>query len=147
MPKDQGAYGSGPGGGLGTPHGKIMSPQGPCGYEADPNGGDSVKGGVDYPPFGSHKETQSIFGTVTFDGQKANQDATGDIVTPMSTSSAAMPGLSGSSGTGPKVEGGISTPWGHGTAGANGSSTNGSGGSSPNPTSGMGAAGTKDGRY
>ena len=140
MDSNYGSSGSGSGGGLGTPHGKIMSPQEPCPYTAEPNGGPSIKGGDPTSPFGQHKETPNQLMGVSRDGLAANSSASGSIVTPMSTSSASMPGLSGSAGTGPKGEGGISTPWGHGTSGWNGSSTNGLGGSTPTPTSGMGGS-------
>lgn len=142
MPENQGAYGSGPGGGLGVKHGEIASPQGPCGYDAEPNGGKSLKGGDPTGRWAEHKETPNMMMGVSRDGLAANPSAGGDIITPMSTSKSEMPGLSGSSGTGPTGAAKISSPWGHGTAGWEGSSTNGGGkGSQPSTSAGMGGTG------
>lgn len=111
------AYGSG-GPGLGTMHGKIGSPQEPCGYEITPNGGGSQKGGEPNGPFGSHKETPNEMMGVARDSMSGapqqgfgNLGSGGGISTPMDTSTA-MPGLSGqSSGTGPTGGAKISSPW------------------------------------
>lgn len=108
------AEGAGPGGGLGNQHGPIGSPLEPCPYDVTPNGGPSVKGGDPDGPFGRFKETPNLMEGVARDGLKASPTASGSIETPMSTSSASMPGLTGnSSGTGPTSGGGakISSPW------------------------------------
>lgn len=99
--------------GYGNMHGKIASPQGPCGYEVQPGGGPSEKGGETQGPFASYKESPSAMPIVGRDGLKANIQAGGSIVTPMDTSKSEMPGVRGSDGTG-SVSGGkakISTPW------------------------------------
>lgn len=107
------AEGAGPGGGLGNAHGPIGSPLEPCPYDAQPNGGPSIKGGDPDGPFGKFKETPNLMEGVARDGLKASPTATGAIETPMSTSSAAMPGLTGSAGTGSTSGGGakISSPF------------------------------------
>lgn len=112
MPKGMDyAYGAGPGGGLGTKHGGIASPQGPCGYDITPNGGGSQKGGEPMGPFGSHKESPNEMMGVARDSMTGNPSSQGGFVTPMDTSNSAMPGITGqSSGTGPN-NGGISSPW------------------------------------
>jgi hypothetical protein len=140
MPENQGSYGSMRGSQHWHKHGEIQSPQGPCGYDAQPNGGPSLKGGDPTGRWAEHKETPNLMMGVARDGLKSSPDATGEIVTPMSTAKSEMPGLTGSSGTGPTGEGRISTPWGHGTAGWEGSSTNASGkGSQPTSSPGMGS--------
>lgn len=142
MPIDLG-YGSRGAGdaGLGEQYdkSKITGPWGTCPYHAEPNGGPSIKGGDPTGRWAEHKETPNLLMGVARDGLSASPTATGDIVTPMSTAKSEMPGLSGSSGTGPTGEGKISTPWGHGTAGWEGSSTGGTGGSSPTNTPGTGS--------
>ncbi len=119
----QGSNGTGQPG-LGNKHGEIASPQGPCGYEATPNGGPSQKGGDQTGRWGEHPETSNIMMTVARDGLAASPTASGSIVTPMSTAKSEMPGLKGSDGTGPKGQGGISSPWSDTSyAGRDGSST------------------------
>jgi hypothetical protein len=111
--------------GLGHKHGQIGSPQSPCGYNAEPNGGPSQKGGDQTGRWGEWPETQNEMMGVARDGLAANPTASGDIVTPMSSSKSEMPGLKGSSGTGPTGAGKISSPWTeNSTAGWEGSSTN-----------------------
>src|SRR5262245_41185029 len=119
------AYGAGPGGGLGTKHGPIGSPQEPCGYDITPGGGPSQKGGEPNGPFGQHMQSQSVLPIVGRDGLQGgpqegfgNLGSGGGISTPMDTSTA-MPGVSGqSSGSGPTSGGGakisspFSSPWG-----------------------------------
>lgn len=109
-------YGAGPGGGLGNMHGQIGSPQDPCPYDITPNGGKSDKGGEPSGPFGAHKETANQMMGVDRDSMSATPTIQGGISTPMDTSTASMPGVSGSSGTGPtggaKISSPFSSPWG-----------------------------------
>src|SRR5262245_52760335 len=115
------AYGAGPGGGLGTKHGPIGSPQEPCGYDITPDGGPSQKGGEPNGPFGQYMQSQSDLPIATRDGLSGKPQegfgnlggAQGRVLTPMDTSTA-MPQVSGeSSGSGPTSGGGakISSPW------------------------------------
>jgi len=111
--------------GYGPMHGQIATPQGPCKYSIEPNGGKSVKGGEPMGPFGSHKETPNQMMGVSRDSMGGapqqgfgNVGSGGGISTPMDTS-ATMPGVTGqSSGTGPTSGGGakisspFSSPWG-----------------------------------
>jgi hypothetical protein len=106
--------------GYGVMHGQIASPQGPCGYEVQPGGGASQKGGEPNGPFGSHKQSNSPLPIATRDSLGGNPQqgfgnvgSGGGISTPMDTSTA-MPGVTGnSSGTGPTSGGGakISSPF------------------------------------
>jgi len=99
--------------GYGNMHGKIASPQGPCGYDVEPGGGKSKKGGEPNGPFGQHLQSNSPLPIVGRDGMSANPTIQGGISTPMDTSNA-MPGVTGnSSGTGPTGGGGakISSPF------------------------------------
>lgn len=132
-------FGAGPGGGLGTMHGSIASPAEACGYEVSPGSGGGAKGGEPQGPFGKHRQTESILPIIGRDSLGGNLGTGGDIATPMSTSGAAMPGLSGSDGTGQTGEGKISSPWSDTSyAGRDGSSTRNGGGSAPTNTPGMG---------
>lgn len=132
-------YGAGPGGGLGTKHGPIASPAEGTKWSVSPNSGGGAKGGEPQGPFGQHKQTSSILPIIGRDSLGENLGASGEIVTPMSTSGAAMPGVSGSDGTGPTGEGKISSPWSDTSyAGRDGSSTRSGGGSAPTNTPGMG---------
>lgn len=126
MPKGmEYAYGAGPGGGLGNDHGAgIKGPLEKCPYEITPGGGPSQKGGEPNGRFGQYKQSNSVLPIATRDGLAgAPQEgfanlggSQGRISTPMDNSSAAMPGVSGSSGTGPtgggKISGPFSSPWG-----------------------------------
>lgn len=93
-------FGSGVGGGTGTMHGKIASPQDPCGYELSANTTKSELGGEPVAPFGSYKESPNLMMGVSRDSMTANITVQGGISTPMDTSKAAMPGITGSDGTG-----------------------------------------------
>jgi hypothetical protein len=119
------AYGAGPGGGLGTMHGQIGSPQDPCGYDITPGGGASKKGGEPMGPFGQYMQSASplpIVGRDSMGGAPqqgfGNVGSGGGIVTPMDNSRSAMPGVRGSDGTGPVSGGGakisspLGSPWG-----------------------------------
>lgn len=110
------AYGAGPGGGLGTMHGPIGSPQDACPYSVEPNGGRSLKGGEPNGPFGSHKETPNQMMGVARDSMSAQPTIQGEISTPMDTSKSEMPGISGASGYGQsgggKIVGPFVSPWG-----------------------------------
>lgn len=106
--------------GYGEKHGSIASPQGPCGYEISQGGGMGQKGGEPSGPFGSHKQTGSMLPITTRDGMQGapqggfgSVGSGGGISTPMDTSKSEMPGVTGSSGTGPVSGGGakISSPW------------------------------------
>lgn len=102
--------------GTGPMHGSISTPQGPCPYSIEPNGGKSMKGGEPNGPFGRYLETQNQMMGVGRDSLSANQSAQGGIATPMDTSKSEMPGVSGSSGYGPtgggKIAGPFVSPWG-----------------------------------
>lgn len=111
--------------GYGVMHGKIASPQGPCGYDVQAGGGASQKGGEPNGPFGQHKQSNSDLPIVTRDSMGGapqqgfgNVGSSGGISTPMDTSKAEMPGVTGSSGTGATSGGGskistpFSSPWG-----------------------------------
>lgn len=100
--------------GYGNKHGQIASPQGPCGYDIQPGGGRSQKGGEPDGPFGSHKQSSSVMPIVTRDSLGADPASRGGITTPMDTAPT-LTGVSGKSdGTGPVSGGGakISTPLG-----------------------------------
>lgn len=94
-----------------TMHGQIASPLEPCGYEITANGGASQKGGEPNGPFGQHMETPNSMMGVGRDSMTGNLGVSGEISTPMDTAKAAMPGVTGSSGTGQTGDGKISTPW------------------------------------
>ena len=116
MPEgNQGAYGSGQSG-LGNMHGQIGSPQGPCPYDISANKTQSQLGGEPNGPFGQHMETPNEMMGVGRDSMNANLGVSGSIETPMTTSGAAMPGVTGSSGTGAtggaKISSPFSSPWG-----------------------------------
>lgn len=127
MPKGREySYGAGPGGGLGNKHGQIASPQDPCPYSVEAGGGKSQKGGEPQGPFGQHLQSSSALPIVGRDGMQANMPegylnlggATGRVMTPMDNPTSAMPGVSGSDGTGPTSGGGakisspFNSPWG-----------------------------------
>lgn len=107
------AYGAGPGGGLGTKIGPFGSPQETPPYSIEPGGGKSQKGGEPNGPFGAHKQSNSPLPIVGRDGMGANPTIQGGISTPMDNAGSAMPGVEGSSGTGPTSGGGakISSPF------------------------------------
>lgn len=102
--------------GTGAMHGKISTPQGPCAYSVEPNGGRSLKRGEPNGPFGSHLETPNQMMGVARDSMSANQSTQGGIATPMDTSKSEMPGVRGSSGYGQagggKIVGPFVSPWG-----------------------------------
>lgn len=116
-------YGSGPGGGLGTMHGQIGSPQDPCPYDITAAGGKGQKGGEPDGPFGQYMQSPSPLPITTRDSLAGapqqgfgNVGSGGGIDTPMDTSTF-MPGVSGkSSGTGPsggaKISSPFNSPWG-----------------------------------
>ena len=126
MPMDDYANGAGPGGGLGNKHGQIGSPLQPCPYSIEAGGGKSIKGGEPNGPFGKYLESPSALPIVGRDGLTANMPEgfantggnTGRIQTPMDNPTSAMPGVTGSDGTGPTSGGGakisspFSSPWG-----------------------------------
>lgn len=97
--------------GLGEKHGPFAGPWGACPYTITPNGGASEKGGEPKAPFGSHKETPNDLMGVSRDSMSAVPGIQGGISTPMDTSKSEMPGVTGSSGTGPTGGGKISSPW------------------------------------
>lgn len=102
--------------GYGQKHGPFASPQAPCPYSVEPNGGRSKKGGEPNGPFGQHLETPNQMMGVGRDSMSANQSTQGGIATPMDTSKSEMPGVRGSSGYGPtgggKITGPFVSPWG-----------------------------------
>jgi hypothetical protein len=120
MPKGmEYAYGAGPGGGRGTKHGGIASPQGPCPYEITPGGGNGQQGGEPDGPFGSHKQSSSPLPITTRDSLAGAPQqgfanlggAQSRVKTPMDTAPT-IPGVTGqSSGSGPTGAGKISTPF------------------------------------
>lgn len=126
MPKgNEYAYGAGPGGGMGEKHGEIASPLGPTGYSIEAGGGQGQKGGEPDGPFGQYKQSQSILPITTRDGLQGapqqgfgNVGSGGGIATPMDNSGSAMPGVTGSSGSGSisgggaKISTSFTSPWG-----------------------------------
>lgn len=103
--------------GYGNKHGAIASPQGPCGYDIQPGGGASVKGGETQGPFAQYKQSSSPLPIVGRDSLGANPTVQGGITTPMDTAPT-IPGVRGSDGTGPtsgngaKISTPLGSPWG-----------------------------------
>jgi hypothetical protein len=108
-------------------HGKIASPQGPCGHEL-PSNGASTNGGTDggepKGKVGAYKQTPGTVITMkTYDGTQPSPGTmpSGEqkLATPMDASlngtSIGTPG--NASGTGATGKGKISTPWGSGPFG------------------------------
>lgn len=120
------AYGAGPGGGLGNMHGKIGSPQEPCPYDVQAGSGPSQKGGEPSGPFGQYLQSPSPLPIVGRDGMQAAMPegfgntggSIGRIQTPMDNPTSAMPGVTGSDGSGPisgggaKISSPFTSPWG-----------------------------------
>ena len=98
MPEgNSGAYGSGQAG-LGQQNGQIAGPWGTgAGYQVSANDTQAQLGGEPNGPFGQHMETQNEMMGVGRDSMNANLGVSGEISTPMTSSGAAMPGVSGSS--------------------------------------------------
>jgi hypothetical protein len=119
MPKgNEYAYGAGPGGGLGNKIGEIGSPLNNPPYSIEPSGGGGQKGGEPNGPFGQYTQSNSPLPITTRDSLGGapqqgfgNVGSGGGIQTPMDNPSAAMPGVTGSSGTGPTGGGKISSPF------------------------------------
>jgi len=123
------AYGAGPGGGTGNMHGKIASPLQVCPYDVTAGGGKSMKGGEPSGPFGQYLQSPSDLPIVGRDGMEANIQegfgnvggSVGNIQTPMDNPTSALPGVTGSDGTGPtgggKISSPFSSPWGDSVGG------------------------------
>ena len=91
--------------GLGEKHGQISSPMAPCGYDVTPTSGAGQKGGEPgYPT-----QTGSEFPITTRDSFQANIGSNGAVESPMNQAGGIA--VSGSSGTGPQIGGGISSPF------------------------------------
>ena len=90
-------------------HGPIGSPFEACPYDISPSGGNGIKGGENVSPFSQWKQAGSELPITV----KSNipYSGTGSLVTPMDEQGAGIPGVTGSSGTGGKTDGGISTPY------------------------------------
>lgn len=91
--------------GLGEKHGSIASPQGPCGYEVNASSGAGQKGGEPGYP----QATPSELPVTTRAAVQGNASSQGAIESSMNQ--AGRFAVSGASGTGPKVGGGISSPF------------------------------------
>ncbi len=90
-------------------HGQIGSPFNALPYDVTSQSGDGVKGGTSSSPFSQWKQPGGDL-PITVETNIA-YSGTGQFETPMDEPSAGMPGLSGSSGTGKKGQGGISSPY------------------------------------
>jgi hypothetical protein len=91
-------------------HGPIGSPFEACRGDVSAGSGDGQKGGVDFDPFGRWKQAGSDL-PITVGANVQYSEAGGSLVTPMDEPGAGIPGVVGSSGTGAKGVGGLSSPY------------------------------------
>ena len=111
------ANGAGPGGGLGTMHGQIGSPQDPCPYSISASDTTGETGGYSDGSFSGSTESSGQIMSTTLYNQKFSLNETGKVVTPMDTDNS-IPGVRGGdgygsvSGGGAKVASPFSSPWG-----------------------------------
>jgi hypothetical protein len=90
-------------------HGQIGSPFEPCAYDVNAQSGDGVKGGSDIAPFSQWKQAGSDLPITV--GANIPYSGPGPFQTPMDEPGSGLPGVSGSSGTGKKGQGGIASPY------------------------------------